>query len=140
MDAITLFKQAAKALQEDPRYQALDAARKANDADTELQDMIAEFGAMNTAYQQAAMGTEEEQKQLIELQARMNDLYGKIMMSPTMQAYGAAQQEAEKLIGFIDRIISEAMNGGDPMLVEEEPASCCSGGCAGCSGCSGSCG
>lgn len=140
MDAITLFKQAAKALQEDPRYLALDAARKANDADTGLQAMIAEFGNLNTAYQQAAMGTEEERKQVGELQSRMNDLYGKIMTNPTMQAYGEAQQAAEKLIGFIDRIISEAMNGGDPMLVEEEPASCCSGGCSGCSGCSGSCG
>ncbi|MBQ8144502.1 MAG: YlbF family regulator [Butyricicoccus sp.] len=140
MDAITLFKQAAKALQDDPRYLALDAARKANDADTELQAMIAEFGNLNTAYQQAAMGTPEEQKQVGELQTKMNDLYGKIMGSATMTAYAEAQQEAEKLIGFIDRIISEAMNGGDPMLVEENPASCCTGGCSGCSGCSGSCG
>lgn len=139
MDAITLFKQAAKALQEDPRYLELDAARKANDADTALQEMIGEFGVLNTAYQQAAMGTEEEQKQIGELQVKMNELYTKIMTNPTMQAYGAAQQKAEKMIAFIDRIISEAMNGGDPMLVEEEPASCCTGGCSGCSGCSGSC-
>ncbi len=139
MDAITLFKQAAKALQDDPRYKALDAARKANDADTALQDMIAEFGQLNTTYQQLAMGTEEERAQVEGLQGKMNELYSKIMTSPTMQAYGEAQQEAEKLIGFIDRIISAAMNGQDPMLVEEEVASCCTGGCAGCSGCSGSC-
>ena len=37
MDVIDLFKKAAAALQTDARYLALDAARKANDADETLQ-------------------------------------------------------------------------------------------------------
>ena len=43
MDCIDLFKRAAMALQTDPRYLALDQARKANDKDEELQNMIGEF-------------------------------------------------------------------------------------------------
>ena len=36
MDCIDLFKRAAMALQTDPRYVTLDAARKANDKDETL--------------------------------------------------------------------------------------------------------
>ena len=43
MDCIDLFKKAAAALQTDPRYLELDAARRENDADEELQQMIGEF-------------------------------------------------------------------------------------------------
>ena len=43
MDCIDLFKRAAMALQTDPRYLALDQARKLNDNDEELQNMIGEF-------------------------------------------------------------------------------------------------
>ena len=43
MDAIELFKKAAAAMQTDERYLALDAARRANDENKELQDMIGEF-------------------------------------------------------------------------------------------------
>ena len=39
MDCIDLFKRAAMALQTDPRYLALDQARKANDKDEELQNL-----------------------------------------------------------------------------------------------------
>ena len=41
MDCIDLFKKAAAALQTDPRYLELDAARRENDMDEELQNMIA---------------------------------------------------------------------------------------------------
>ena len=44
MDAIELFKKAAAAMQTDERYLALDAARRANDENKELQDMIERDG------------------------------------------------------------------------------------------------
>ena len=40
MDCIDLFKRAAVALQTDPRYLALDQARKANDNDENLQNLF----------------------------------------------------------------------------------------------------
>ena len=40
MDCIDLFKKAAAALQTDPRYLELDAARRENDSDEELQNQI----------------------------------------------------------------------------------------------------
>ena len=43
LDCIDLFKKADAALQTDPRYLELDAARRENDMDEELQNMIGEF-------------------------------------------------------------------------------------------------
>ena len=43
MDCIDLFKRAAMALQTDSRYLAMDQARKMNDKDEELQNLIGEF-------------------------------------------------------------------------------------------------
>ena len=43
MDCIDLFKRAAMALQTDPRYVILDQARKANDKDEELQNLLVQL-------------------------------------------------------------------------------------------------
>lgn len=56
------------------------------------------------------------------------------MNSESMVAYNEAKAEAEALIGYIDAIINTAMNGGDPMTVQE-PQAGCSGSCSSCSGC-----
>ena len=48
MDCIDLFKKAAAAMQTDPRYLELDAARRMNDADEELQKMIGEEKVENS--------------------------------------------------------------------------------------------
>ena len=45
MDCIDLFKRAAVALQTDPRYLALDQARKANDNDENLQNLIGDVSS-----------------------------------------------------------------------------------------------
>ena len=102
MDCIDLFKRAAVALQTDPRYLALDQARKANDND--------------------------------ELNEKVNNLYGQIMGDEGMTAYNEAKRECENLVNYIDAIINTAMNGGDPMTVQE-PSASCTGSCSTCGGC-----
>ena len=109
MDCIDLFKRAAMALQTDSRYLAMDQARKMNDKDEELQN-------------------------LIELNQKVNDLYGKIMADDGMVAYNEAKRDCEALVNYIDAIINTAMNGGDPMTVQE-PSASCTGSCSTCGGC-----
>ncbi len=57
MDCIDLFKRAAMALQTDSRYLAMDQARKMNDKDEELQNLIGEFNLarMDLCLQQAVL-------------------------------------------------------------------------------------
>ena len=113
MDCIDLFKRAAMALQTDSRYLAMDQARKMNDKDEELQNLIGEFNL-----------------------ARMdlNNEYGKIMADDGMVAYNEAKRDCEALVNYIDAIINTAMNGGDPMTVQE-PSASCTGSCSTCGGC-----
>ena len=113
MDCIDLFKRAAMALQTDSRYLAMDQARKMNDKDEELQNLIGEFNL-----------------------ARMdlNNEIGKIMADDGMVAYNEAKRDWEALVNYIDAIINTAMNGGDPMTVQE-PSASCTGSCSTCGGC-----
>ena len=156
MDCIDLFKRAAMALQTDSRYLAMDQARKMNDKDEELQNLIGEFnlarmislfrsmrarlnliGEFNLARMDLnnEIGKpERSDERIAELNQKVNDLYGKIMADDGMVAYNEAKRDCEALVNYIDAIINTAMNGGDPMTVQE-PSASCTGSCSTCGGC-----
>ena len=122
MDCIDLFKRAAVALQTDSRYLALDQARQMNDKDEELQNMIGEFNLVRMDLNNEIGKTERNDARIAEL----ND--------EGMIAYNEAKRECEALVNYIDAIINTAMNGGDPMTVQE-PSASCTGSCSTCGGC-----
>ena len=134
MDCMDLFKKAAAAMQTDPRYLALDAARRENDADAELQNLIGEFNLARLDLNNESTKKEPDSARTAELNQRVNDLYTQIMSSEGMVRYNTAKSECEALISHIDAIINTAMNGGDPMTVNP-PAGGCTGSCATCGGC-----
>lgn len=134
MDCIELFKRASVALQTDYRYLALDAARKATDEDKELQNMIGEFNLARMDLNNEISKDDRSDARVAELNEKVNSLYGQIMANEHMLAYNEAKRECETLVSHIDAIINTAMNGGDPMLVEE-PAAGCTGSCSTCGGC-----
>mgnify|MGYP000007794056 CR=1 FL=1 len=122
MDCIDLFKKAAAALQTDPRYLELDAARRENDMDEELQNMIGEFNLARLDLNNESAKAETDAARVAELNQRVNDLYSQIMASEGMVRYNAAKAECEAMVSHIDAIINTAMNGGDPMTVQAPPA------------------
>ena len=134
MDCIDLFKRAAMALQTDPRYVILDQARKANDKDEELQNLIGEFNLARMDLNNEIGKNERDDARIAELNEKVNSLYGQIMGNEGMVAYNEAKRECENLVNYIDAIINTAMNGGDPMTVQE-PSASCTGSCATCGGC-----
>ena len=134
MDCIDLFKRAAMALQTDRRYLALDQARKMNDSDEELQNMIGEFNLARMDLNNEIGKTERNDARIAELNEKVNTLYGQIMSDEGMVAYNEAKRECEALVNYIDAIINAAMNGGDPMAVQE-PSASCTGSCSTCGGC-----
>ena len=66
--------------------------------------------------------SERSDERIAELNAKVNDLYGKIMADEGMTAYNEAKRDCENLVNYIDAIINTAMNGGDPMTVQEPSA------------------
>ena len=107
MDVIELFKQAAVAMQSDMRYLALD------------NEMVKD---------------ERDEAHINELNNRVSQLYQQVMNHEKMKDFNEAKAEAEKMVAHIDAIINTAMNGGDPMLVQE-PQGGCSGSCSSGAGC-----
>ena len=134
MDCIELFKKAAAAMQTDPRYLELDAARRENDMDEELQGLIGEFNLARLDMNNEAYKSEPDNARISELNDKVNSLYTQIMSSEGMVRYNAAKSECESMINHIDAIINTAMNGGDPMTVNA-PQGGCTGSCATCGGC-----
>ena len=114
MDCIDLFKRAAMALQTDPRYLVLDQARKANDKDEELQNMIGEFNLARMDLNNEIGKSERNDARIAELNEKVNDLYGKIMADEGMVAYNEAKRDCENLVNYIDAIIKDLQAGKAP--------------------------
>ncbi len=134
-DSIMMFKEAAAQLQKEAVYLALDTARKANDEDETLQNLIGDFNLARVDLNSEISKTEDKDADKIAaLNAKVNALYSNIMENENMLTYNEAKAELEALTNHISAILSTAVNGGDPMTVEE-PHEGCSGSCSGCSGC-----
>ena len=129
MDCIDLFKKAAAAMQTDPRYLELDAARRENDNDQELQGLIGEFNLKRLDLNNESAKPEPDTAHVAELNQQVNDLYTQIMSSEGMVRYNTAKKECEAMVSHIDAIINTAMNGGDPMTVQA-PTGGCTGSCS----------
>lgn len=84
MDCIDLFKKAAAAMQTDPRYLELDAARRENDNDQELQGLIGEFNLKRLDLNNESAKPEPDTAHVADLNQQVNDLYTQIMSSEGM--------------------------------------------------------
>ena len=82
-----------------------------------------------TMFKEAAAQLQREEN------VKVNQLYNDIMANESMAAYNEAKAELESVMNYVNAIINTAVNGGDPMTVEEPQQGGCSGSCASCSGC-----
>ncbi|MEG1863410.1 MAG: YlbF family regulator [Oscillospiraceae bacterium] len=135
-DIIQEFKILATKLKSDDRLIYLEQARKMNDMDQELQELVGQFNLIRFNLNTEMVREEKDQEKINKLTEELNDVYAKVMENDSMIAYNECKQEADSLSQFIQAIISTAFNGGDPMAVEL-PQGGCSGSCSSCSGCSG---
>ena len=121
-DAITMFKEAAAQLQKEIEYVALDSARKMNDEDEALQELIGDFNLARIDLNSELSKTSgRDDEKVAALNDKVNRLYN-------------AKTDFDAVIQYVNAIINTAVNGGDPMTVEQ-PAAGCGGSCASCAGC-----
>ncbi len=133
MNVIELTRELGKALQQDERYLAYHEARKANDADEELQKLIGDFNVGRMQLNQEMSKAEKDTEKLTELNNNVRLLYGKIMGNVNMVAYNNAKADMDSLMEEINTIITLSANGEDPATCESKHS--CSGSCATCGGC-----
>lgn len=134
-DAITMFKEAAAQMQKEAEYLALVGTLQRNDEDEELQKLIGDFNlARIDLNSELSKSADKDQVKVDSLNEKVTQLYDVIMNNESMKAYNEAKTEMEQVVSYINAIVNTAVNGGDPMTVEE-PSGGCSGSCSSCSGC-----
>ncbi len=114
-------------LKEDERLKALETAKKAYEADAELQRTMVEYEVQQKALQGELVKEERDTMFIDIIQKRINELYEKIMNNPTFMALNEAQAEVNELMNAVNNTITYHITG-------EEPSSCTHN-CATCGGC-----
>ena len=133
-DIIYEFRLLAKKLQQDDRIVYLEQVKKKMDMDQELQELIQKFNLIQFNYRTEAVKEDKDDAKLAEMNNELISVYADIMANEFMVEYNECKTEVDKLTQLIQAIITAALNGGDPMIVEV-PEGGCSGSCSSCSGC-----
>lgn len=134
MNVTELSRELGKLIQADERYIAYHHAKKVNDEDEALQDMIGEFNLKRVSLNNEMSKLDKDQIKLSVLDAEIKHLYGEIMANENMAAFTEAKEEMDAMLAEINAIITMSANGEDPATCTP-PTAGCSGGCDTCGGC-----
>ena len=115
MDIIEITRQLGAAIQQDERYLAFHEARKTNEADTDLNDLINKIQLIHMSYQHEAAKDDANEE--------------------NMQKYEAARQAVDEMMNHITGILALCVQGEDPKTCEPQEEHHCSGECGSCGGC-----
>ena len=130
METKNIFEIAAalgEALKEDGKLVRLDAAKKAYEADGDLQKMMVEYEVQQKALQGEITREERDTLFIDTIQKRIDLLYRSIMEHPVFMELNEAQAEVNELMNAVNNTITFHITG-------EEPSSCTHD-CSTCGGC-----
>lgn len=134
MTVIEKARELGALIQESDEYKAYTEARRTNDTDVVLQNMIGEFNMLRMQLNREMSKEEKDADEMKRLDSEIKTLYGKIMANRSMAEYNAANEKFEVLMNSVNYILSQSANGEDPMTCPDTPPSC-GGSCATCGGC-----
>ena len=118
MSLESALRELGKEIQADPRFEALQAAAKVNDADEALQQQMQEMQLITLKYQQEAeKGEEASQDRIAELQKEYQDLYTKVMDGENMKEYSEAAAQMEQMAQYISQMIGLFFDGQDRQFI-----------------------
>ncbi len=130
---LEMAKDMGEALQQDPRYVALQMAQAKADEDQELQNLIGEFNLKRMALASEDAKEDKDEAKLRQLDEELRETYTRVMANESMIAYNTARQDIDALLSNITRILTLSAQGEDPRTLDAEHS--CGGNCSGCSGC-----
>lgn len=136
MDVITKVRELGAAIQQDERYLAFAEAKKANDEDAALNELIGKLNLIQMSYQNESEKETVDEKKLEQLDADFRNVYGEIMLNESMKNFEEKKQAVDDMMNYVINILTLCVNGEDPATCE--PASeggDCTGNCASCGGC-----
>ncbi len=136
MDVIKLTRELGAAIQQDEKYLAFVAARKANDDDKELNALIGKLNLVQMNYKNESEKDTPDNAKLESLDEEFRKLYGEIMLNGNMRKFEEAKQNVDDMMNYLIQILSLCVNGEDPATCEpQNEEGGCTGSCGTCGGC-----
>ncbi|MEG2038222.1 MAG: YlbF family regulator [Oscillospiraceae bacterium] len=134
---ITKTRELAKLLQQDESIVRLTAAQEAYVLNVEVQDMVDKFNMTREKINAAVADGTSDEKEIDKLNEELRNYYTWVMESESMINFNSAKQDADKLLGFMVKILTESAEGEDPDTIQPENEGGCDG--SSCSSCGGGC-
>lgn len=134
MEIIQETVEFAKKIQQTEQYLNLQKAKKNNDSDENLQNLINEFNMVKLKFEHSLEKSEENR----ENSEKLNSLYDKIMQNENMIFFNKVSDEMNKLMNDVNKILISAVNGNNFENFNKfdfEKNSDCEGNCENCLGC-----
>ena len=136
MTVIELTRQLGAAIQEDARYKEYEAARKTNEADEELNNLIGKINLIQLNYQnEASKGEEADAAKMEGFAKEFEEAYREIMLNGNMVKFEAAKTAVDDMMNEIMGILACCIDGQDPATCTPEQEHHCGGSCDSCGGC-----
>lgn len=138
MELEKLARQLGAAIQNDEVYLNFEKARKANEADDELNELMGKIRLIQMSYQHEASQENPDEGKMKSYDEEFRGIYTQIMANSNMQAYEAARTAVDEMMNYLTGILAMCVNGEDPETCDPKAQQHECGG--ECSSCSGSCG
>ena len=135
MDVIEITRQLGAAIQKAERYLAFHEARRTNEADTDLNDLINKIQLIHMSYQHEAAKDDANEEKLAAYDKEFSEIYQAVMANENMQKYEAARHAVDDMMNEITAILSLCVQGEDPETCQPQEEHHCSGECGSCGGC-----
>lgn len=136
MDVIEKVRELGAVIQQDERYLAFAAAKKANDEDAALNELIGKLNLIQMSYQNESEKETPDAQKLEQLDADFRNVYGDIMLNESMKNFEEKKQAVDEMMNYVINILTLCVNGEDPATCEPAPeGGDCTGNCASCGGC-----
>lgn len=127
---MTIFELAAelgRALKEDDKLVRLENAKKAYEADTELNKKMIEYEVQQKALQLEITRDDRDTLLIDNIQKRIDTLYRDIMENPVFMELNDAQAEVNELMNAVNQTITFQITGEVPSSCTHDCSTC--GGC-----------
>ena len=128
MTVFELATELGKALKDDEKLVRLADAKKAYEADGNLQKMMVEYEVQQKALQVELTRDERDTLLIDNVQRRINELYNAIMAHPVFVELNEAQSDVNELMNAVNNTITFQITGEMPSCTHD--CSTCGGGCS----------
>ena len=128
---IKITRELGKALQQNEKYLNYVEARKANEADEELNALIGKINLIQASYQAEASREDASESKMKAYDEEFRQVYAQIMSNKSMQNFEACRKEVDDMMNYLTDILALCINGEDPDTCEPQPQGC-TGACETC--------